>query len=197
MVQLPVYTYDGASDYKDHAQLLKLMQHLLNFKKKGVTSQNVVSNGYVNDKDIGTGAGFSSQVLGGDWLGHLADQVLSVLKDKIDLKGFQSSKLVNEPYDGKRDKNYGGGTNSSYIEPVVEFASADPTFTADPYASTSNKGADSLNVSNPELDGIDKLGNINEKGGAYDDGETLYDDDNISEGEGFPLLFYLENVPMS
>ncbi|GJZ41619.1 putative reverse transcriptase domain-containing protein [Tanacetum coccineum] len=127
MVQLHVYTCDGASDYKDHAQLLKLMQFVMglddvyapirstiltskplptvkedfsllsrdkshrtmhvgrsrsrvvplllipglmitkgmfeligyppNFKKKGVTSQNVVSNGSVNDKDTGTGAG--------------------------------------------------------------------------------------------------------------------------------------------
>ncbi|GKC21618.1 hypothetical protein Tco_1023768 [Tanacetum coccineum] len=112
-------------------------------------------------------------------LGHSADQVLSVLEDKIDLKGFQSSKPVNEPYDDERDNNDGGGTNSSYVEPAVESASADPTSTVNPYASTSNKGADSSDVSNPELDSANKLGSINAEGGADDDGASLYHDENV------------------
>ncbi|GKC73143.1 ribonuclease H-like domain-containing protein [Tanacetum coccineum] len=37
--------------------MFELIGYPPNFKKKGVTSQNVVSNGSVNDKDTGTGAG--------------------------------------------------------------------------------------------------------------------------------------------
>nr|GEU34606.1 RNA-directed DNA polymerase, eukaryota [Tanacetum cinerariifolium] len=130
-------------------------------------------------------------------LGHPADQALSVLQDKIDLKGFQSFKpceLIffdnqwhSEPYDDERDNNDGGGINSSSVKPAVESVSVDSTFTADPYASTSNKSADSSNVSNHELDSVDKLGSINTKGGADDDGAALYDDENIYEGEGLDL----------
>ncbi|GKC15143.1 hypothetical protein Tco_1011925, partial [Tanacetum coccineum] len=85
-----------------------------------------------------------------------------------------SNDEFNEPYDNERDKNDGGGTNSSSTDHVVESASAYPTSTADPYASTNNKGADSSNVFNPELDSTDKLGSINAEGDADDDGSKDY-----------------------
>ncbi|GKD52014.1 putative RNA-directed DNA polymerase, partial [Tanacetum coccineum] len=101
----------------------ELIGYPLNFKKKGMTNQNVVSNVSINNSDVGTStgvshtftseqyqrlmsllsdpgsssgaqnnvAGFSSQVLSGDWLGHPVDQVLDVLKNKIDLNEVQSS----------------------------------------------------------------------------------------------------------
>nr|GEY78871.1 hypothetical protein [Tanacetum cinerariifolium] len=145
-------------------------------------------------------------------LGHPADQVLSVLKDKIDLKGFQSSEpsevchrakqtsdpfLVGIPLNMwyecvlaavnliNRLSSVVLSGKCPYI--VVESASADPTSTTDPYASTSNKGANSLDASNHELNITDKLGSVNAEGGVDDDGATLYDDDNISEGEGLDL----------
>nr|GEW66362.1 putative copia-type protein [Tanacetum cinerariifolium] len=136
--------------------------------------------------------------------GHPANQVLSVLKDKTDLKGFQSSepcelyhrakqamdsfplKFItehgglnnlnffdnqwpSEPYDDERNKNDSGCTNSSFADHAVEYASVDPTSTADLYASTSNKGVDSSDVSNLELDSTNKLDSINTEGGGDDD----------------------------
>ncbi|GJT31083.1 hypothetical protein Tco_0911358 [Tanacetum coccineum] len=105
---------------------------------------------------------------------------------------------LSEPYDDERGNKDGGGTISSSVEPAVESASADPTSTSDPYASTSNKSADSSDVSNPELDSADKLGSINVEGGVDDDGAALYDDENISEGEGLDLynldMLLQENV---
>ncbi|GJV43753.1 putative RNA-directed DNA polymerase [Tanacetum coccineum] len=41
---------------------------------------------------------FYSQVPGGDWLGHLADQVLSDLKDRIDLKGVDIADPCESPH---------------------------------------------------------------------------------------------------
>ncbi|GJT88433.1 hypothetical protein Tco_1070150 [Tanacetum coccineum] len=122
-------------------------------------------------------------------LGHPADQVLSVLKDKIDLNGIESVEPVklpssvlsgkypyelvykcqpslshlSEPYDDERDPSDSGGTKSSPVGPVVESASADPNSTSDPSASTSESCA---------------------KG---DDSASLNDDDLISEGEGLDL----------
>nr|GEU30455.1 hypothetical protein [Tanacetum cinerariifolium] len=69
----------------------ELIVYPLNFRKKGVTSQNVTSNVFVIDKDVDVGAGFSSKVPGGGWLGHSVDHVLEVLKDMLDLKGIHAS----------------------------------------------------------------------------------------------------------
>nr|GEV75486.1 copia-type polyprotein [Tanacetum cinerariifolium] len=78
----------------------------------------------------------------------------SSLADKIDLKGFQSSKpcevchiakQTRDPFPQTEHKTSSlgqsdcGGINSSSADPVVESASAYPTSTADLYASTSNK----------------------------------------------------------
>ncbi|GJU60800.1 ribonuclease H-like domain-containing protein [Tanacetum coccineum] len=133
-------------------------------------------------------------------LGHPSDQVLSVLKDKINLKSFQSSEPCepSEHYDDERDPSNGGGTYSSFIELAVESASARPTSTVNPFAFTNNKGVDSSNTSNFGLDSVDKLGNIIAEGGADDDGAAVYDNENIYEGEGLDLynfdMLFQENV---
>ncbi|GJR40528.1 putative RNA-directed DNA polymerase [Tanacetum coccineum] len=88
-------------------------------------------------------------------------------------------------YDDEGENNNGGGTNSSSAESAVEPASADPTFTVDPSASTSNKSDDTSNVSNSDLDSVDKLNSIIAEGGADDDGATLCDDETISVGEDY------------
>ncbi|GJS84392.1 ribonuclease H-like domain-containing protein [Tanacetum coccineum] len=92
---------------------------------------------------------------------------------------------LSEPSDDEKDKSDGGGTNSSSADPAVKSASADTTSTIDPYASITSKGADSSGYSIPELDSTNMLGSINAEGGADDDGASLFDDDNISDGEDY------------
>nr|GEZ97409.1 ribonuclease H-like domain-containing protein [Tanacetum cinerariifolium] len=101
-----------------------------NFKKKGVTSQNVTFSCFVNDSLfkslVGTGSQREglyfldlgkkfvngnitscaiSKCLWHNRLVHPADQVLNVLKDKIDLKGFLSSEACEVCHKAKQTRD--------------------------------------------------------------------------------------------
>nr|GEX97090.1 ribonuclease H-like domain-containing protein [Tanacetum cinerariifolium] len=118
-------------------------------------------------------------------LGHPANQVLKFISEQGGLNSLNyfDNQWPSEPFDDERDKNDSGCTNSSFADHAVEYASADRTFTTDLYASTSYKGVDSSDVSNPELDSTNKLDSINTEGSRDDNGATLFNDDNISKGE--------------
>nr|GEV98603.1 ribonuclease H-like domain-containing protein [Tanacetum cinerariifolium] len=110
------------------------------------------------------------------WRSPEVSKAISV--KKVGKRWFKQFKVFDnhlriEPYDDERDKNDGGGTNSSSTDHAVESSSAYPTFTADLYASTNNKGADSSIVFNLELDITNKLGSINAESGADDDGSAI------------------------
>ncbi|GJY90117.1 ribonuclease H-like domain-containing protein [Tanacetum coccineum] len=100
----------------------ELMGYPANFRKKGVTNQNMVSSGSVSDKGSCKGA-------------------------QNNVAGFSSQVPVGT-VDRGRDPNDGGGTNFLSVDPVVETASADSNSTADPSTSTSDistkKGTDTL-----------------------------------------------------
>ncbi|GKC71361.1 putative RNA-directed DNA polymerase [Tanacetum coccineum] len=86
----------------------------------------------------------------------------------------------SEPNDDERGLNDSDGTNSPSVVLAEDTADAGSSF-VDPSTSTSSKA-----TSHPEPS-IEQLGCITTEGGTNDDGATLYEDENISEGEGLDL----------
>ncbi|GKC41214.1 putative RNA-directed DNA polymerase [Tanacetum coccineum] len=150
-------------------------------------------------------------------LGHPSDQVLSVLEDKIDLNGFESSKPCEVCHRAKQTRdpfilNKFASRNEKCVLIGYSFNKKRYKLLSEPYydeRDPSDSGgtksspvghvvesasADPNSTSDPSSS-PDKLGSIIAEGGTGDDSATLNDDDLISKGEGldlynFDLLFH-------
>ncbi|GJU23467.1 hypothetical protein Tco_1156809 [Tanacetum coccineum] len=102
------------------------------------------------------------------------------------LLNFFDNQWPSKPCDDERDISDGGGINSPPVVPAEDSVNADPSTSVESFASTSSK---STNISDDIIfdPSTEQLGNIIAEGGAGDEDAALYDDENISEGEGLDL----------
>nr|GEV88699.1 hypothetical protein [Tanacetum cinerariifolium] len=203
MVQLLVCTCDSASSFKDHYQLLKLVQFVMGLDDiyAPIRSTLLTTNPLPTIKEVfsllSRDESHRNIHSGGSEVKSGSSAFVSKVDNKESVsfaaKSTDNKKRSNVPYDDMGDNSEGGGINPSSIGSAVETVDAVQNPTADPSASTSKESFDNSGSENITNVNSDKLGSINAQGPIDDGGATPEYHINISGGEDLNI-YDLDNV---